>query len=191
MKPQVLPKKISSGTAHQNFNHFQNQSKMTMQKAVELRIDSGIRVEKGKRTLTGGNLLLTPHHLTISDESDQILEIAISTLKTVDKKFKTVDTNETPIYLQTSTFVFCKIFIRHEVDAETLYSSLIKLMNIETVDELYAFHFRPLPTQLGHVIEPRSQVYDAELEFARQGLTSLWRISRINVDYAFCASCLC
>jgi hypothetical protein len=161
---------------------------MTMQ--LNLQIDTGIRVLKGNRTITCGTstLLLTPYHLTITDASqNQVLEIATSTIKSVDKKFQTVDTREIPIYLQTSTFVFVKLFIRHEVDAETLYSALVKIVNIETVDELYAFHYCPDVDQG----EARREIYDVELEFARQGLTSLWRVSRINEDYAFCASCLC
>lgn len=118
------------------------------------------------------------------------MKLAISTLKTVDKKFKTVDTHETPIYLQTSTFFFCKLYIRHEVDADTLYSAIVNSVNIEAVMELYAFRYPLLlAAAKDELIESQRQIYDVELEFTRQGLTPAWRVSQINSNYAYCGSC--
>ncbi|KAL3900636.1 MAG: hypothetical protein SGCHY_001199 [Lobulomycetales sp.] len=162
---------------------------LPMEKEV-LRLSSGVRVERHGQSYAASSLVLTPYHISVYDDQESIIvKLAISTLKTVDKKFKTVDTHETPIYLQTSTFFFCKLYIRHEVDADTLYSAIVNSVNIEAVMELYAFRYPLLlAAAKDELIESQRQIYDVELEFTRQGLTPAWRVSQINSNYAYCGS---
>lgn len=132
---------------------------------------------KGKHSHKG-TLLLSSHHLLFKNDNLSF-SIPISTLKTVDKKFKSID-GQIPIYIQTQTFIFVRIFIPNEAQADQLYTSLQKLMNIESVDQLYAFQSTPSTPQIFR--------YDAVKEFSRQGLTKNWRISMINSDYSFSPS---
>lgn len=84
--------------------------------------------------------------------------------------------------------------------ARDVFDLIRKLTCVESIDQLYAFLYNPIP------IETRFNswgIYQIEKEFQRQGLvfgglpssdtiqgpgSNSWRVSTINADYSFCSS---
>ncbi|KAI8801817.1 protein-tyrosine phosphatase-like protein [Cladochytrium replicatum] len=143
-----------------------------------------VRLEKGRSPPQTGTLHLLAHHLLfIPADSDQEIWFSYSTIHTIDRKVATAQGY--PIYMYTRSFLAVKVFIPGEQDASDVFSSLERLMNITSIDQLYACHYKP-PTPF--TSNDHYSLYDPNEEFRRLGVgtkTDAWRFTKINSGYEF------
>ncbi|KAJ3047090.1 hypothetical protein HK097_000242 [Rhizophlyctis rosea] len=125
-----------------------------------------VRLEKGKTVSTGTLHLLAHHLLFCPDNGGQEIWVTYSTIHTIDRKVPDIH-GACP-------------------DALDVYASLQKLLNISSVEQLYAFYYtpeKPFTSNVGW------NLYDPQSEFTRLGVgtkTTNWRFSTINENYEFC-----
>ncbi|KAI8802280.1 Myotubularin-like phosphatase domain-containing protein, partial [Cladochytrium replicatum] len=143
-----------------------------------------VRLEKGRSPAQTGTLHLLAHHLLfVPADSDQEIWFSYSTIHTIDRKVGT--TQGYPIYMYTRSFLAVKVYILGEQDASDVFSSLERLINITSIDQLYAFHYKP-PTPF--TSNDHFSLYDPNEEFKRLGVgtkTDAWRFTKINSNYEF------
>ncbi|KAJ3415177.1 hypothetical protein HDV05_005457 [Chytridiales sp. JEL 0842] len=141
-----------------------------------------VQLQKGKKSMVGSLHLLAHHLLFRSSQPEQEIWICYSSICNVDRRFQTSQ-GLYPIYITCKHFWFLKIFIAKEQDALDVFNSLQKLINISSVELLYAFSYKPP----ANTSMPRTwHKFDPAVEFARMGLgtkTDAWRLSTINKDF--------
>ncbi|KAJ3041739.1 hypothetical protein HDV00_008827 [Rhizophlyctis rosea] len=146
---------------------------------------SDVRLEKGKAVSTGTLHLLAHHLLFCPNEQGQEVWVTYSTIHTVDRKIPNSH-GFFPVHISCRNFLHLRLFIQREQDAMDVYASLQKLLNISSIEQLYAFYYTPEQPFTSNV---GWSLYDPESEFTRLGVgtkTTNWRFSQINENYEFC-----
>lgn len=82
--------------------------------------------------------------------------------------------------------MYFRLLIPREQDANDVYASLGKLMNITNFESLFAFYYQPSHANL--LCNPLRgwHVYNPMKEYARMGVgtkTDQWRFTRINEEF--------
>ncbi|KAJ3383402.1 hypothetical protein HDU92_004229 [Lobulomyces angularis] len=98
-----------------------------------------------------------------------------------------------PIFLFCRNFLFLRLMFYNENEQIELHQRLQNLINIESVQQLYAFSYAPEDVSItneGLLSSTSSSfsgwdVYDPIKEFKRMNLPNNWRISNINKNYEF------
>ncbi|KAF9102021.1 hypothetical protein BGX29_005010 [Mortierella sp. GBA35] len=143
---------------------------------------NAVQLEKGQSTYIG-TLHLTAHHLIFSHPNQEIW-ISYPTIHTVEKGLPTVH-NAWPLHIRCHNFVFVALNFQHEKDVTDVYESIQKLTCIGSVQQLYAFDYKPSPP---FSTTDGWQIYKPRDEYERMGVGSKndqWRISEVNETYSF------
>ncbi|KAF9969707.1 hypothetical protein BGZ73_007810 [Actinomortierella ambigua] len=139
-----------------------------------------VQLEKGQATFVG-NLHLTVHHLIFSHPSEEIW-ISYPTIHTVEKGVPTAY-GAWPLHIRCHNFVFVCFNFKTEKSVTDVFESIQKRTCIGSVDQLYAFVFKPHPA---YTTSDGWSIYNPEAEYKRMGVDGTqWRISDINQSYSF------
>ncbi|KAF9961980.1 hypothetical protein BGZ70_008160 [Mortierella alpina] len=142
---------------------------------------NAVQLEKGQSTFIG-TLHLTAHHMIFS-HPDREIWISYPTIHTVEKGLPTVS-NVWPLHIRCHNFVFVALNFQSEKDVTDVYESIQKLTCIGSVEQLYAFYYKPSPP---FSAADGWQIYDPLLEYERMGVGSKndqWRFSDINQSFS-------
>ncbi|KAI8906549.1 protein-tyrosine phosphatase-like protein [Powellomyces hirtus] len=149
----------------------------------------GLRCKSGKgpKILSGDPTCSRPPPLVLSRRwrhRNYRGQISYSTLQSVDRKFPTAQGLH-PICITCRNFQYLRLFIANERDATDVFLSLQKLMNISSIEQLYAFSYKPSKP---YPSDATWLAFDPVKEFARLGvetLTDQWRFTTVNETYEF------
>ncbi|KXS16669.1 phosphatases II, partial [Gonapodya prolifera JEL478] len=161
-------------------------------------------LEKGRSTVrVPVHLHFTPNHLLIVPDTSDAAEwgslegqkalagelwIPYPTVHSIERKFPTPDGLH-PIHIVCRNFVFVRMFVDVEQDALEAYGTLQKLINITSIESLFAFSYRNTSPSVSSSSANIWCPYIPEREFARMGVgtrTGEWRLSTVNQEYQLC-----
>ncbi|KAJ3186834.1 hypothetical protein HK101_009561 [Irineochytrium annulatum] len=148
-----------------------------------------VGLQRGTQTVTG-TLQMLQHQLKFSpadgDDQDVIL-VCYASINSIDRRF-TNHQGLCPVHVSCRHFVFFKFLFQKEQEAQDVFSSLQKLINISLVEQHYAFQYRKDHPE--EASEPSTwNAFDPVVEFGRMGVGSKaanWRLTHINKDFEFC-----
>ncbi|KAJ3109796.1 hypothetical protein HDU97_000026 [Phlyctochytrium planicorne] len=147
-----------------------------------------VMLQRGSHQLIPGTFHLMAHHLMFCPtSSDQEIWICYSSINNVDRRFTNTQ-GLTPVHVACRHFLFVRFLFTREQDAQDVFLSLQKLINISLVENLYAFQFK-LPEN--QVTGKGWSVFNPEVEFGRMGVgtkNKAWRLTTVNQDFTFCST---
>ncbi|KAF9179454.1 hypothetical protein BGZ51_006917 [Haplosporangium sp. Z 767] len=118
----------------------------------------------------------------IFSHPDKEIWLSYPTIHTVEKGLPTLH-NAWPLHIRCHNFVFVALNFQSEKDVTDVYESIQKLTCISSVEQLYAFFYKPLPP---FTTTDGWQVYDPRQEYERMGVGSKndqWRFSTLNENF--------
>ncbi|KAF9109880.1 hypothetical protein BGX27_007094 [Mortierella sp. AM989] len=144
------------------------------------RVDE-VQLEKGQSTYIG-SLHLMPHHL-IFGHPDLEIWISYPTIHSVEKGLPSIH-NTWPLHVRCYNFVFITLSFQTEKNATDVYESMQRLTCVSSVEQLYAFVYKPSPP---FTTDDGWKIYDPLREYERMGVSrnEQWRISDLNQSFSF------
>lgn len=95
-----------------------------------------------------------------------------------------ITTGGSPLHIKYKNFMAATFIIPRERDCQDFYTSLLKLSQPGSLDELYAFHFKPednMPQNYGW------EMFNFRMEYDRMAVpNSKWVLTSINKEYEIC-----
>ncbi|XP_068603874.1 myotubularin-related protein 6 isoform X2 [Brachionichthys hirsutus] len=139
---------------------------------------------------TNGTLYLTATHLIFVESSSvsspsagQEVWILHHHIASVEKLALT--TTGCPLVIQCRNFRLVHFVVQRERDCHDIYSSLLRLLQPEAYEELYAFSYNP--KQNDQQREEGWQLIGLGAEFERMGVPcDQWQLTDVNRDYKVC-----
>lgn len=132
-----------------------------------------------------GTLHLTTHHLIFRHETNEIwLAYPIISGCT---RYAPSQAGITALRIRCRDFTFMALHFSLDAEARDVFDCIMKLSCLYSVERLYAYEFRPGPTEKKF---NGWDLYDTAREFRRQGLhadgKSPWRMTTLNAAYSLC-----
>ncbi|KAF3926253.1 Myotubularin [Dactylellina cionopaga] len=114
----------------------------------------------------------------LSRESSNVSEESAVSATEAQKRLQAL-----AIRLRCRDFTFITFCFDTEQEAKDVFDSIKRLTCGGSVERLYAFIYKPTKFEAPY---NGWNLYDAQKEFERQGITDDWRVSTINSSYTFC-----
>lgn len=170
-----------------------------MDRRKQLRVDN-VLLQRGS-DCRRGSLDITQHHLVFKAQGAEQQRIPYALLALVTRQASllvspsaSISSNAVPsaagpsrpariypLQLRFRTFDAASLGFDSEARASEVFEALKVRVSVATLDDLYAFHYRPEKGPQGGW-----QIYDFKQEYARQGLgkrTKAWRFTDVNAQY--------
>ncbi|KAL4266195.1 protein-tyrosine phosphatase family protein [Pleurotus pulmonarius] len=148
------------------------------------------KVEHVSCTKSGTTLLgtvhLTAHHLIFryNDQTVEEMWVPYPLISLVTRLPQTLK-GQSPLTFHSRTFETFTIFFDRDVDAGDVFESVKALTVTTSVNQLYAFFYRPEPPLTA---DNGWSIYSPRDEFMRMGMgtrSKAWRFTDLNKDYSF------
>lgn len=135
-----------------------------------------------------GTLHLTTYHMIFrEDASKREMWICYPIIGEVERRPYSATMGHSSIRVRCRDFSFLTFNLPSESLSKDVFDSIMKLTCVSTVENLYAFMYKPGSLEKKH---DGWGLYDPEKEFQRMGAfeTGKWRMTQINRDYKFSPS---
>lgn len=136
-----------------------------------------------------GTLCITGHHLILSSRNEnqpaQEVWLMHQCVDYIEKKiFSTTSNNGGLIIIKCKDLQILQLAVSNTEELLNVYASIERLSNLDKIEMLYPFFYRPLYT----ILEDGYTLFRPDTEFAKHLASDDWRLSYVNMNYNVCQS---